>query len=111
MLCCSPTSSKPPKRLLATGELVKLPSTPGGVVYFLVLAMMLAGIVLVGLGTWRTGVAVMGSSFAVAFLARAVLPDEKAGMLRIRRRFVDLITMGLCCGGMVALAYVIPTRS
>ncbi|MBA2444035.1 MAG: DUF3017 domain-containing protein [Nocardioidaceae bacterium] len=90
---------------------LKKPSTPGGVVYFLVLAMMLAGIVLVGLGTWRTGVVVMGSSFALAFIARAVLPDDLAGMLRIRRRFVDLITMAVCCGGLVALAFVIPTRS
>lgn len=87
---------------------LKKPSTPGGVVYFLVLTIMLTGIVLIGLGTWRTGVVVMGSSFAVAFVARLVLSDERAGMLRIRRRFVDLITMALCCCGMVALALVIP---
>lgn len=90
---------------------LKKPSTPGGVVYFFVLAILLTGVALVALGTWRTGVVVMGSSFAVAFLARAVLSDERAGMLRIRRRFVDLVTMAVCCAGMVALAFVIPTRS
>jgi len=90
---------------------LKKPSTPGGVIYLFVLAILITGLVMVGLGTWRTGVAVMGASFAVAFLARLVLSDERAGMLRIRRRFVDLITMAVCCSGMVALAFVIPTRS
>jgi hypothetical protein len=31
-------------------------------------------------------------------------------MLRIRRRFVDLTTMGLCAAGMLVLAAVIPNR-
>lgn len=89
---------------------LKKPSTPGGVIYFFVLAIMVSGIVLVGLGTWRTGVVVMGSSFGVAFLARSALSEDRAGMLRVRRRSVDLITMALCCSGLVALAWLIPMR-
>lgn len=89
---------------------LKKPSTPGGVVYFFVLAISISGIMLVGLGTWRTGVALIGVSFGVAFLARLVLSDERAGMLRVRRRFVDLITMAFCCSGLLTLALVIPTR-
>ena len=52
----------------------------------------------------------MGAAFGLAFAARAVLPDERAGMLRIRRRFVDLTAMAICCGGMLVLAAVIPYR-
>jgi DUF3017 family protein len=87
------------------------PSTTGGIVYLTVVAMLLTGLVVVLLGGWRSGVALMGASFAVAFVARSVLPDDRAGMLRIRHRVVDLTAMGLCCVGMFVLALVIPSRT
>jgi hypothetical protein len=87
------------------------PSTTGGIIYLTVVAMLLAGLVIVLLGGWRSGVALMGASFGVAFVARSVLPDDRAGMLRIRRRVVDLAAMGLCCVGMFVLAVVIPSRT
>jgi hypothetical protein len=43
-------------------------------------------------------------------VARTVLPDDRAGMLRVRRRVVDLTVMGICCVGMLVLAAVIPNR-
>jgi hypothetical protein len=86
------------------------PSTTGGIIYLTVVAMLLAGLVVVLLGGWRSGVALMGASFGVAFVARSVLPDNRAGMLRIRRRTVDLMAMGVCCVGMVVLSVVIPNR-
>jgi Protein of unknown function (DUF3017) len=87
------------------------PSTTGGIVYLTVVSMLLAGLVVVLLGGWRSGVALMGASFGVAFVARSVLPDDRAGMLRIRHRVVDLTAMGLCCVGMFVLAFVIPSRT
>jgi hypothetical protein len=90
---------------------LRTPSTTGGIIYLVVVAGVLAGLTLVGVGVWRTGVATMGASFGVALVARAVLPDERAGMLRIRRRFVDLTAMAICCGGMLLLAAVIPGRA
>lgn len=90
---------------------LKKPSTTGGLVYLIVVAILMVGVVISALGAWRTGVTVMGGSFGLAFLARSVLPDERAGMLRIRRRFVDLATMAICGVGMVVLASVIPNRS
>jgi asparagine N-glycosylation enzyme membrane subunit Stt3 len=89
---------------------LKKPSTTGGVVFLSVVAGVLAGVAVVTTGAWRLGVTIMGASCAVAFLARSVLPDERAGMLRIRRRFVDLTTMGLCALAMLILAVVIPNR-
>ncbi len=90
---------------------LKRPSTTGGIIYLVVLAGVLVGLALAGAGAWRTGVATMGASFGLATVSRAVLPDDRAGMLRIRRRFVDLTVMGLCCAGMLILAAVIPRGS
>lgn len=89
---------------------LKKPSTTGGIVYLAVIATTCAGLAIVAAGAWRTGVSVMAASFGLAFLGRAVLSDERAGMLRIRRRFVDLTTMAVCSAAMFVLAVVIPSR-
>ncbi len=89
---------------------LKRPSTTGGIVYLTVVALVLVGVVIAGSGAWRSGVTLIGASFGLAFVARSLLPDERAGMLRIRRRFVDITTMGLCAVGMLVLAVVIPNR-
>ena len=89
----------------------KKPSTTGGIVYLFVMTQLIVGLCMAASGAWRLGATVMGASFGVAFVARSVLPDERAGMLRIRRRFVDLTTMALCGIGLVVLAAVIPDRS
>jgi hypothetical protein len=86
---------------------LKKPSTTGGIVYLVVTSALIVGVAIVAIGAWRTGVVVMGLAFGVAFVFRAVLPDDRAGMLRIRRRFVDLTTMGACCAGMLILAVVV----
>lgn len=89
---------------------LKKPSTTGGAVYLSVVAAVLVGVGVAATGAWRLGMTIAGISFIVAFIARSVLPDARAGMLRIRRRFVDLATMGLCAVGMLVLAAVIPSR-
>ncbi|HSS67174.1 MAG TPA: DUF3017 domain-containing protein [Nocardioidaceae bacterium] len=86
------------------------PSTTGGLVYLVVAGTLVVGLGIVAVGPWRTGVSVMGAGLAVAFVARAVLPDERAGMLRIRRRFVDLTTLAVCAAGMFALVAAIPSH-
>ena len=86
------------------------PSTTGGLVYLVVAGTLVVGLGIVAVGPWRTGVSVMGAALAVAFVARAVLPDERAGMLRIRRRFVDLTTLAVCAAGMFALVAAIPSH-
>lgn len=89
---------------------LKTPSTTGGVVYLVVVALVLTGLGIVAVGVWRTGVTLMGGAFGLACAGRAVLPDEQAGMLRIRRRGVDLVTMAMCSAGMFVLAVIIPAR-
>ncbi len=90
---------------------LKTPSTTGGIIYLIVVAVVLVGLTIVIVGSWRTGALVMGSSFGLAFVARAVLPEERAGMLRVRRRFVDLFALAVCCIGIIVLAIAIPSRA
>lgn len=89
---------------------LKKPSTTGGIIFLIVVAAVLVGVAIAASGAWRSGATVIGASFGLAFLARLVLPEDRAGMLRVRRRFVDLATMALCGVGMVVLATVIPNR-
>ncbi len=89
---------------------LKTPSTTGGAIYLCVLAAALLGVGAAATGAWRLGVTVIGVSLGVAFVARMLLPNDRAGMLRIRRRFVDLTTMALCGFGLVVLAIIIPNR-
>lgn len=88
----------------------KKPSTTGGIFYLIVVGIVIAGLVMVALGTWRLGVTVMGLGFGLAFLARLALPDQRAGMLRVRRRWFDLFLLACCSGVMLSMAVLIPNR-
>lgn len=89
---------------------LKKPSTTGGIFYLVGVGLLVAGLVLVGVGHWRSGATVMGGAFGLAFLLRMILPDARAGMLRVRRRLVDLATLAMCSGVMLAMAVLIPDR-
>lgn len=88
----------------------KKPSTTGGICYLVSVGVLLAGLVLVTLGPWRSGVTLMGLAFGFAFVMRMVLPDSRAGMLRVRHRLIDLVTLGMCSGLFLGLAVLIPGR-
>ncbi len=97
----------PPEHSLA----VRKPRTVGGAIYLGVLAATLAGLVVVVLDRWQLGLTMMGVAMLVGAVSRLVLPDESAGMLGVRRKFVDVLTLLLLGGGLVVLAAVIPTRA
>lgn len=86
------------------------PSTTGGIVYLICVGMLVAGLVVVAAGPWRSGVTVMGLGFALAFVVRLVLPTHRAGMLRVRRRLIDMAVLGTCAVLMLTLAVIIPNR-
>ncbi len=88
---------------------VRKPRTVGGVVYLGVLLATLTGLVVVVAGAWRTGLTLMGLAFLAGAVGRLVLSDAAAGMLGIRRKFVDVTSMTVIGAGLVALAAVIPS--
>jgi membrane protein required for beta-lactamase induction len=88
----------------------RVPRTIGGVVYLLVVAMTLVGLGITVAGAWRTGVGWMGAALLLGALARAVLSERGAGMLRVRRRWSDVVTLTLVGVALIVLAVVVPEQ-
>lgn len=89
----------------------RIPSTPGGLVYLIVVAISAVGLLIVAFGPWRRGVALIGVALLVGALMRALLRDRDAGMLRVRRsRWVDVLMLGGVGTTMIVLASVIPNQ-
>ena len=86
----------------------RYPSTIGGACYIAVAVSAAVGIGLVALGLWRTGLTVLGSGLLFGAAARLVLPDEKAGMLKVRRKSLDVLLLALLGTALVVLAVVVP---
>jgi predicted cobalt transporter CbtA len=89
----------------------RVPSTLGGLVYLLVVALSAVGLGLVALGPWRRGLALIGVALLVGAGMRATLPDGNAGMLRVRRnRWVDVLMLGGVGTALIVLSNVIPDQ-
>lgn len=86
------------------------PSTVGGAVYLLVVVAALTGLAISVAGAWRTGVAWIGGGLVLASLARLVLPERQAGMLRVRRKASDTVMLLLAGVALVVLAVVVPDQ-
>ncbi len=86
------------------------PQTVGGVVYLVVVAMAMVGLALVGVGPWRTGVTWLGTGLLVAALARLLLSEQGAGMLRVRRKWSDVLMLTVAGVALVVLAIVVPAQ-
>jgi len=57
-----------------------------------VLAIAAIGLLRVATANWREGAVLLGGSLLVAATLRAVLPPERAGLLAIRSRVVDVLS-------------------
>jgi len=86
------------------------PQTFGGVVYLVVVLMVLTGLVITVAGAWRTGVSWLGSGLLVGSASRLVLPERRAGMLRVRRKATDVGMLTLAGIALLVLAVVVPDR-
>ena len=86
------------------------PQTFGGAVYLVVVAMALTGLAITVAGAWRTGVSWMGAGLLVGSLSRLVLPERRAGILRVRRRTADVGMLALAGVALLVLAAVVPNQ-
>jgi hypothetical protein len=57
-----------------------------------VLAIAAIGMLRVATANWREGAVLLGGSLLVAATLRVVLPPERAGLLAIRSRVVDVLS-------------------
>ena len=90
---------------------MRRPQTLGGTIYLLVLAASLIGLGIVAAGAWRTGVGWIGTGVLVAALARLVLAEEAAGMLRVRRKWSDVLMLTVAGVALVVLSIVVPNQN
>lgn len=74
--------------------------------YIIVWLTLLVGLVLVGVGQWRKGLLVMGTSMVLAGVVRAVLPARLTGWLAVRNRTSDLIFCLLFGAALITTAIV-----
>lgn len=63
--------------------------------YVAVVAVLAAGMVLIGLEYWRRGLFVFGAGTGLAAVLRAVLPERRQGLLRVRSRWFDTAVLAL----------------
>jgi hypothetical protein len=81
---------------------------PLGTLAFLVcLALTAVGIALAAFGSFRQGVGYVGTSLLLACLARFVIPDRMAGLLRVRRKALDVVLLGVLGIGIVVLTLLV----
>ncbi|WP_188986462.1 DUF3017 domain-containing protein [Saccharopolyspora thermophila] len=64
---------------------------PVHVPFALVGAVGLIGLLLVAMQHWRRGAVMLGVALLLAAFLRVVVPQERAGLLAIRSRVVDLV--------------------
>ncbi|MCA1983489.1 DUF3017 domain-containing protein [Nocardioides nematodiphilus] len=88
----------------------RYPSTLGGMIYLLVLAVMFAALLVVALGHWRGGVHILAGSLVAAAIPRALLKERDAGMLGVRGRWFDVALLVSVGAAMWFLATTIPAQ-
>jgi len=99
--------SIPPLREVAE---IRKPSTLGGVAYLIVLGAALVGVGVAASGAWRTGVSWLAVALIGAAVTRVVLPDDNAGMLRVRRKLLDAAILTGAGVALLVLAATIPNQ-
>ncbi|GAB3208995.1 hypothetical protein GCM10027294_21720 [Marinactinospora endophytica] len=86
----------------------EVPGWLSQVPYFLVLATMAAGIVVVAAAYFKRGPALIAGALLLGAVFRGFLPAERVGMLAVRRRWIDVVTLVSLAVLLIALAWVAP---
>jgi len=73
-----------------------------------VLMGIVVALIFVAADRFRVGSVLLAASVVYAFGLRAVLSDSAAGMLVVRRRFVDLLVLGFLGVGLTVMAFWVP---
>lgn len=76
-----------------------------------VLAVVLAGLAVVGSGHFRRGTVVLSFGIALALFLRLLLPSRDAGMLRVRSKRIDVAVLAVLAVGVGVLSLWVPPPS
>ena len=88
----------------------RYPSTIGGLLYLVVLGASTVALVVVSRGDWRLGIRWIAGALVFAAAARLVLPSREAGMLAVRRRWIDVTILTVLGVSLWVLATTIPNQ-
>ena len=86
------------------------PSTVGGLFYLVVLAGTGLGIWIAWSGDWRLGIKWVGAALIFAGLVRLLLRQRDAGMLAVRKRWIDVLMLAGVGAALVFLSESIPNQ-
>jgi hypothetical protein len=89
----------------------RYPSTFGGLIYLVIVLTTVVGLVMVALGPWRRGVALVGFALLFASCMRLVTKEDEAGMLRVRSRWFDVTALAAVGISLIALSANIPDQA
>jgi hypothetical protein len=89
----------------------RYPSTFGGLIYLVIVLTTVVGMVMVALGPWRRGVALIGFALLFASCMRLVTKEDEAGMLRVRSRWFDVTALAAVGISLIALSANIPDQA
>ncbi len=70
----------------------------------------MVGLGIVFAGAWRTGLAWVGTALLVSAGTRLVLSERRAGMLRVRRKWSDVLMLTVAGVGLIVLTVVVPNQ-
>lgn len=76
-----------------------------------VLAGVVVAMILIAMDSFRRGSVVLSASVLLAAFLRLLLPDSDAGMLAVRTKRVDVITLGLLGIGVTIFTFWVPPPS
>ncbi len=81
--------------------------------YAIVLAGLAAGLAYIWQGSHsvRAGTFILAGALFVAVAARLALPEQRAGMLASRRRYIDVTALAILAIGLLVAGLVLPTPS
>ncbi len=77
----------------------------------LVLAVVAVGVIVVADDHFRRGTFIMAGGVCLAAALRVVLPNERAGLLQVRSRLLDVLTLGFLGGGALIASLIVPPPS
>ncbi len=84
----------------------EFPSNPWPLM--VVLTVLGVGLVFLGLGRWRSASLIIAASAGIAAVLRLVLHARVAGLLVIRRRWVDVAGLATMAVAIATLAMIVP---
>jgi hypothetical protein len=107
----SPALVAPDLTVLTDDEQVPAPHRPAlrELPLVVVLTAAAVGLIVVALHHFRWGNLILGGSLLMAALMRLVLPTRQAGLLAVRSRFTDALTMSLLGGSLMLLTVITRT--